>query len=218
MRSLFKNRTEAALLLAEKLQWLKEEGQEDSLLVLAIPRGGVVTGDIIATSLGVNLDVVVAKKIGHPSNPEFAIGAVMHDGSFISNEAVVSLSDVPHQYLKDSISILTREIDRRLVKFRGSKVYDLSGKVVVLVDDGIATGMTMFAAIKWLKTQQLRGLIVAIPVGPRDTIQALKETVDEVIVLHSPAIFGAVGAFYEDFSQVSDDEVVEIMQKYRVSG
>ena len=218
MRSLFKNRTEAALLLAEKLQWLKEEGQEDSLLVLAIPRGGVVTGDIIATNLGVNLDVVVAKKIGHPSNPEFAIGAVMHDGSFISNEAVVSLSDVPHQYLKDSISILTREIDRRLMKFRGSKVYDLSGKVVVLVDDGIATGMTMFAAIKWLKTQQLRGLIVAIPVGPRDTIQALKEIVDEVIVLHSPAIFGAVGAFYEDFSQVSDDEVVEIMQKYRMGG
>lgn len=217
MISLFKNRTEAALLLAEKLQWLKEEGQEDSWLVLAIPRGGVVTGDIIATSLGLNLDVVVAKKIGHPSNPEFAIGAVMHDGSFISNEAVVSLSDVPHQYLTDNISILTREIDRRLMKFRGSKVYDLSGKVVVLVDDGIATGMTMFAAIKWLKTQQLKGIIVAIPVGPRDTIQALKETVDEVIVLHSPAIFGAVGAFYEDFSQVSDDEVVEIMQKYRVS-
>jgi len=215
MRSLFKNRTEAALLLAEKLQWLKEEGQEDSLLVLAIPRGGIVTGDIIATSLGVNLDVVVAKKIGHPSNPEFAIGAVMHDGSFISNEAVVSLSDVPHQYLTDSISILTKEIERRLMKFRGSKVYDLSGKVVVLVDDGVATGMTMFAAIRWLKTQQLRGLIVAIPVGPRDTIQTLKETVDEVIVLHSPAIFGAVGAFYEDFSQVSDDEVVEIMQKYR---
>ena len=81
------------------------------MLVLAIPRGGVVTGDIIVTSLGVNLDVVVAKKIGHPSNPEFAIGAVMHDGSFISNEAVVSLSDVPHRYLTDSISILTREID-----------------------------------------------------------------------------------------------------------
>ena len=104
------------------------------------------------------------------------------------------------------------------MKFRGSKMYDLSGKVAVLVDDGIATGTTMFAAIKWLKTQQLRSIIVAIPVGPRDTIQALKETVDEVIVLHSPAIFGAVGAFYEDFSQVSDDEVVEIMQKYRVSG
>ena len=216
MRSLFKNRIEAALLLAEKLQWLKEEGQEDRLLVLAIPRGGVVTGDIIATSLGVNLDVVVAKKIGHPSNPEFAIGAVMHDGSFISNELVVRLSDVPQQYLADSISILTKEIDRRLMKFRGSKVYDLSGKVVVLVDDGVATGMTMFAAIRWLKTQQLRRLIVAIPVGAKETIQALKEIVDEVIVLHSPAIFGAVGAFYEDFSQVSDDEVVEIMQKYRI--
>lgn len=204
-------------MLAEKLEWFKEEGLDGSLLVLAIPRGGVVTGNIIATRLGVNLDIVVAKKIGHPSNPEVAIGAVMHDGTFIPNEAIVNSLDIPYEYITDSIPILTKEIERRVMIFRGSKEYDLVGKVVILVDDGVATGTTMFAAIKWLKNQELRSLIVAVPVGPRETIEKLRGTVDQVIVLHSPTMFEAVGAFYEDFSQVSDDEVIEIMQKYRTT-
>lgn len=214
---LFKDRTEAAVLLAEKLEWLKDQGPRDSLLVLAVPRGGVVTGDVIATSLGVNLDIIVAKKIGHPSNPELAIGAVMHDGTFIPNETILNWLDIPYEYITDSISILTKEIERRIMIFRGSKEYDLAGKVVILVDDGVATGTTLFAAIMWLKRQKLRRLIIAIPVGPRDTIEKLRETVDQVIVLHSPTMFQAVGAFYEDFSQVSDDEVIEIMQKYRTT-
>lgn len=217
IRMLFKDRTEAAVLLAEKLEWLKEQGPRDSLLVLAVPRGGVVTGDVIATSLGVNLDIIVAKKIGHPSNPELAIGAVMHDGTFIPNETILNWLDIPYEYITDSISILTKEIERRIMIFRGSKEYDLAGKVVILVDDGVATGTTLFAAIMWLKRQKLRRLIIAIPVGPRDTIEKLRETVDQVIVLHSPTMFQAVGAFYEDFSQVSDDEVIEIMQKYRTT-
>lgn len=217
IRMLFKDRTEAAVLLAEKLEWLKDQGPRDSLLVLAVPRGGVVTGDVIATSLGVNLDIIVAKKIGHPSNPELAIGAVMHDGTFIPNETILNWLDIPYEYITDSISILTKEIERRIMIFRGSKEYDLAGKVVILVDDGVATGTTLFAAIMWLKRQKLRRLIIAIPVGPRDTIEKLRETVDQVIVLHSPTMFQAVGAFYEDFSQVSDDEVIEIMQKYRTT-
>jgi putative phosphoribosyl transferase len=214
---LFKDRTEAAILLAEKLKWLKEEGPRGSLLVLAVPRGGVVTGDIVATSLGVNLDIIVAKKIGHPSNPEVAIGAVMHDGTFIPNEAILNSLDIPYEYITDSISILMKEIERRIMIFRGSKEYDLVGKVVILIDDGVATGTTLFAAIMWLKRQKLRRLIVAIPVGPKETIKKLRETVDQVIVLHSPTMFEAVGAFYEDFSQVTDDEVIEIMQKYRTT-
>lgn len=217
IRMLFKDRTEAAVLLAEKLEWLKEQGPHGSLLVLAVPRGGVVTGDVIATSLGVNLDIIVAKKIGHPSNPELAIGAVMHDGTFIPNETILNWLDIPYEYITDSISILTKEIERRIMIFRGSKEYDLAGKVVILVDDGVATGTTLFAAIMWLKRQKLRRLIIAIPVGPRDTIEKLRETVDQVIVLHSPTMFQAVGAFYEDFSQVSDDEVIEIMEKYRTT-
>ena len=214
LKCVFEDRTQAAILLAEKLEWLKEEWGT-SLIVLAIPRGGVVTGDVIANSLGVDLDVVLAKKVGHPSNPEFAIGAVTHDGRFIPNEDVTSWLDIPRQYILDSVSTLTKEIDRRLIKFRGNKDYRLAGKTVILVDDGIATGTTMFAAIKWLKTQKLKKLIVAVPVAPIDTIEKLQGIVNEVIVLHIPSMFGAVGLFYQDFSQVSDDEVVEIMQKYR---
>jgi len=203
-------------MLAEKLQWLIERWT-NSLIVLAIPRGGVVTGDVIANSLGIMLDVVIAKKVGDPSNTEFAIGAVAPDGSFTPNEDLVSSLDIPVQYIEETVLALNKEIDRRLMKFRGSTTYDLKGKVALLVDDGVATGTTMFAAIKWLKTQRLKKLIVAIPVGPRDTIEKLRDMVDKLIVLHSPSIFGAVGAFYKDFSQVTDDQVVQIMRKYRPS-
>lgn len=203
-------------MLAQKMQGLKERWA-DSLIVLAIPRGGVVTGEVIAKVLGVSLDIIVTKKVGDPLNPEFAIGAVMHDGSFVPNEDVISSSDVSKQYIEESVSSLKKEIDRRLIRFRGNKTYHLVDKVVLLVDDGIATGSTMIAAIKWLKTQRLKKLIVAIPVGPRDTIEKLRNIVDDLIVLHSPSIFGAVGAFYQDFSQVTDDEVVEIMRKHRTN-
>ena len=200
-------------MLAEKLERLKKKW-DTNLIVLAIPRGGVVTGDVIANRLGVDLDVVVAKKVGHPSNSEFAIGAVIHDGSFFPNEDVLRSLDVSRQYIIDSVSILKKEIDRRLIKFRGNKNYYLMDKTAILVDDGIATGTTMFAAIKWLKTQNLKKLIVAVPVGPADTIEKLQHIADEFIVLHAPDIFGAVGSFYRDFSQVGDDKVVQIMQKY----
>jgi putative phosphoribosyl transferase len=211
---LFEDRAHAAIMLAEKLQWLKEAWGA-SMIVLAIPRGGVVTGDIIANKLGASLDVVVAKKVGDPLNPEFAIGAVMHDGNFIPNEDVIGFLDVPQQYIDASVSALKKEIDRRLMKFRGNKTYQLEGKVALLVDDGVATGTTMFATIKWLKTQKLKKLIVAVPVGPLDTIEKLRNIADKVIVLYSPSTFGAVGAFYQDFSEVTDDEVIEIMVKYR---
>jgi predicted phosphoribosyltransferase len=210
---IFEDRKQAAIMLAEKLQRLKE-AWGTSLIVLAIPRGGVVTGEVIARSLGAGLDLVVAKKVGDPLNPEYAIGAVMHDGSFVPNQDVTGSSYVSQQYIEDSVSALKKEIDRRLIKFRGSKTYDLAGKAVVLVDDGVATGATIFAAIKWLKRQKLKTLIVAIPVAPRDTIEKLRRIVDEVIVLHAPSIFGAVGAFYQDFSEVTDDQVIEIMREY----
>jgi predicted phosphoribosyltransferase len=113
---IFEDRTQAAIMLAEKLQWLNE-GWGASLIVLAIPRGGVVTGDIIANKLGASLDVVVAKKVGDPLNPEFAIGAVMHDGSFIPNEDVINSLDVSQWYIRDSVSTLKKEIDRCQIKF-----------------------------------------------------------------------------------------------------
>jgi predicted phosphoribosyltransferase len=214
-RLIFKHREDAAKRLADKLKFLVKSANE--LIILAIPRGGVVTGDVVASILGARLDIVVSRKIGAPYNSELAIGAVMHDGSFFPNEDVINMLNVSQEYIDEQISIQRKEIERRLMRFRGSKQYHLQGKTIILVDDGIATGATMFAAIRWLGNQKLRGLIVAVPVAPKDTFDKLKEEekVDDVVVLQSPLVFSAVGAFYEDFSQVSDEQVIEIMNKYR---
>jgi predicted phosphoribosyltransferase len=211
----YKDRRDAAEFLAQKLD--KKYGDSinrENAIILAIPRGGVITGDVIAERLGVSLDVLVSRKVGSPFNPELAVGAVMHDGSFFPNEDIIKMFDLPRTYLDEQVAIQKREIERRLLKFRGSRDYQLAGKFVILVDDGIATGATVFAAINWLRSQKIRKLIVAVPVGPRDTIMKLKTVADDVIVLQAPFLFEAVGEFYEDFSQVIDDDVVVTMRKY----
>jgi putative phosphoribosyl transferase len=214
-RFIFKHREDAAKRLADKLKVLVKSASE--LIILAIPRGGVVTGDVVASRLGAKLDIVVSRKIGAPYNSELAIGAVMHDGSFFPNEDVINMLNVSQEYVDEQISIQKKEIERRLMRFRGGKQYQLQNKTIILVDDGIATGATIFAAIQWLTNQKLKRLIVAVPVAPKDTLDKLKEEekVDDVVVLQSPLAFSAVGAFYEDFSQVSDQQVIEIMNKYR---
>ncbi|VVC05311.1 Xanthine phosphoribosyltransferase [uncultured archaeon] len=207
---IFKDRADAAKKLAEKLLWLKKENP----VILAIPRGGVVTGDVIASILDCKLDVIVSRKVGAPDNEELAIGAVMHDGSYFPNIEITRMLNVPESFVENEIARQRKEIERRLMKFRGSKEYDLAGKTVVLVDDGIATGATMFVTAHWVKKQKPKKLIIAIPVGPPETIAKLNQIVDKVVVLQSPYIFNAVGEFYEVFDQVSDDEVQEIMNKY----
>jgi len=210
MGLIFRNRDDAAKKLAEKLMWLKNEKP----IILAIPRGGVVTGDIIASSLGTKLDIIVSRKVGAPDNPELAIGAVMHDGSYFPNADITQVLHIPQKYIESQIVAQMKEIQRRLMTFRGSKDYDIEGKTVVLVDDGIATGATMFVAANWVRKQKPKQLIIAIPVGPRDTIEKLKEVADKVVVIHAPLFFNAVGEFYHEFDQVSDSQVEEIMSKY----
>jgi predicted phosphoribosyltransferase len=139
----------------------------------------------------------------------------MHDRSFFPNEDIIRILEVSEKYIQEQLKLQEQEIERRLVKFRGSSVYNLEGKIVFLVDDGIATGATLFAAIRWLRKQKVKKLVVAVPVGPSDTIARLEKLADEVAVLQAPLIFGSVGEFYSDFSQVTDDEVVRIMAKYR---
>jgi putative phosphoribosyl transferase len=214
-RKIYEDRKDAAEFLAQKLK--KKYGaqlKKEDTVILAIPRGGVVTGDVVAESLGVEMDVLVSRKVGSPFNPELAIGAVMHDGSFFPNTDIIKMLEVPKSYIDEQIAIQLKEIERRLLKFRGSKDYHLEGKFVILVDDGIATGATVFAAINWLRNQKVRKMVVAVPVGPRDTLLRLETVADEVVVLQAPLLFGAVGEFYQDFSQVTDDEVVETMRKY----
>lgn len=207
---IFKDRIDAAEKLAKKLEWLKKENP----VILAIPRGGVVTGDVIAKILGLPLDIIVSRKIGAPYNPELAIGAVVHDGSFFPNSDLINALGIPKKYLDEQIAEQLEEIERRLVKFRGRKDYDLKNKIVVLVDDGIATGATVFVAVEWIKRQKPKRIIVAIPVGPRDTIERLSK-IAEVVVLYDPVMFGAVGEFYHSFDQVEDYQVAEIMSSYQ---
>lgn len=215
---LFRDRTDAAKQLAERLYWLKNEIQENksSVVIVAVPRGGVVIGNIIASQLGAKLDLVVSRKIGAPFNPELAIGAVMPDGSYFLND-VAEMMNVSQDYIESQIEKEVKEIDRRLIEFRGDREYynELEDKIVVLVDDGIATGATILASAKWIKDKHnCKQLIIAVPLAPGEILEDLTRVADKVIVLHTPEPFGAVGRFYHDFNQVSDDEVKEMMRKY----
>ena len=222
---LFVGRTDAAKQLAEKLLWLRDAVQElrkyyynndNPLVILAIPRGGVVIGDVISARLGAKLDLVVSRKIGAPFNPELAIGAVMPDGTCFLNASTVEALQVPQQYIAAQIEKQMKEIDRRLVSYRGRRGYnnELEDKTVILVDDGIATGSTIYAAAQWVKAQKCSQLVIAVPVGPKETIERLREVADIVIVIDAPKSFQAVGEFYQDFSQVTDDEVKTIMCRH----
>jgi putative phosphoribosyl transferase len=221
---IFQDRIDAGKRLAKKLSWLnqdqlKEERdrRQQSIVILAIPRGGVIIGDVIATELDAKLDIIVSRKIGAPDNPELAIGAVMPDGSYFLNQRLVNMLNVPQDYIKIQAHEQIKEIDRRLMAYRGSKEYDneFEGKAVVLVDDGIATGATMTASAKWIKNkQQCKRIVIAVPVAPAEILDDLNQVADEVIVLYTPEPFIAIGRFYQDFAQVSDNEVKEIMRKY----
>ena len=207
---MFSDRIDAGKQLGRKLEFLK--GQDP--LILAIPRGGVVVADTIATVLDCKLDIIVSRKIGAPQNPELAIGAVLHDGSYFPNSEVVKMLQVPQSYIDLEKSIQMKEIERRLINYRGSLQYDLENKIIVIVDDGIATGATILVAALWVKKQKPKKVIIAVPVGSKDSIQKLKKIADEVIVLHAPDFFNAVGEFYKDFEQVEDESVLGIMRKY----
>jgi len=221
---IFQDRIDAGKRLAKKLSWLKQDQlkeerdrRQQSIVILAIPRGGVIIGDVIASELDAKLDIIVSRKIGAPDNPELAIGAVMPDGSYFLNQRRVNMLNVPQEYIQIQAYEQIKEIDRRLMAYRGSKEYDneFERKAVVLVDDGIATGATMTASAKWIKNkQQCKRLVIAVPVAPAEILDDLNQVADEVIVLYTPEPFIAIGRFYEDFAQVSDNEVKEIMRKY----
>jgi putative phosphoribosyl transferase len=221
---IFQDRIDAGKRLAKKLSWLKQDQlkeerdrRQQSIVILAIPRGGVIIGDVIASELDAKLDIIVSRKIGAPDNPELAIGAVMPDGSYFLNRRLVNMLNVPQGYIQIEAHEQIKEIDRRLMAYRGSKEYDneFEGKAVVLVDDGIATGATMTASAKWIKNkQQCKRLVISVPVAPAEILDDLNQVADEVIVLYTPEPFIAIGRFYEDFAQVSDNEVKEIMKKY----
>jgi predicted phosphoribosyltransferase len=203
---MFRNREEAGKLLAERLKQLKGD-----LLVLAIPRGGVVVGKILSQALACPLKVLVVKKIGASGNPELAVGALGPDEIAVWNWGILGSLGLKEKEMQLEIRNLQLEIRERRRKF-GSKGMNLKDKTVILSDDGIATGATMEAAIAWIKKQNPASLVLAVPVAPPDIMEKFKNLVDEVVVLETPAFFGAVGQFYEEFPQVSDEEVTTILK------
>lgn len=217
----FQSRVDAGQKIAERLFGLKldlfGESGSHNIVILAVPRGGIIIGDIVASELAARLDVVVSRKIGAPNNPELAIGAVMPDGSYFLNQEIVDMLNVSQEYIDMQTDIQIKEINRRLMSYRGNKEYDneFEDKITVLVDDGIATGATIIASANWIKNKQrCKKLLIAVPVAPKSILKSLNEVADDVIVLYTPEDFMAVGAFYENFTQIEDDDVKEIMKRY----
>jgi putative phosphoribosyl transferase len=207
---LFQDRREAGQALARELASYK--GSSD-LIVLGIPRGGVVVGHEIAKALGAPIDVYITRKIGAPHNPELAIGAVASDGTLIIDQQLVRRLGVDEDYIEEESKRQKDEIARRLSEYRGDRPSpELAGKIVILVDDGVATGATTLVTIRAIKAQDPSELVLAVPVGPRDSIESLRQEVDKIVCLHAPEIFWAVGAFYNVFDQTSDAEVKALLQ------
>ena len=209
---IFEDRIDAGRRLAKAL---KEYANKADTLVLALPRGGVVVGYEVSAALNLPLDIVCPRKIGAPSNPELAIGAVTETGEGILSDDLVTALGVSESYIQDTIQQEKEEALRRLAHYRqGRPPRQLKGVTTILVDDGIATGSTMLAAIKTCKTEGAHPLILAVPVAPPDTFKRLQKEVDLAICLSTPTGFYAVGQFYNVFEQTSDDEVIALLLPY----
>jgi putative phosphoribosyl transferase len=207
---MFKNRLEAGVKLAELLQ--PYSTLETRLL--AIPRGGIEVGYPIALRLKEPLDVIIPRKIPSPDNPELAIGAVTLDGSIELNQELIEDLGLTPTDAKELVRPVQSEIERRLAAYRGSKPDPvLGGKNVILIDDGLATGYTMMAAIKSVRRESPERVVVAVPVSPNSTYERLKGLADELRVVHlAPDGPFAVSAFYEDFRDLRDDELVRLLK------
>jgi putative phosphoribosyl transferase len=204
----FTDRAEAGRLLAERLLSLHLPGPQ---VVLALPRGGVPIGALVARALGAPLDLLLVRKIGLPWQPELALAAVV-DGDrpeVVIDEAVQAVCPVDHDYIEQQTVVALREIARRrAVYLRGRASVPVAGCTAIVVDDGIATGTTVRAALKALRRGGPARLVLAVPVAPADTLDALRGEVDQIVCLAQPDPFNAIGAHYRDFHQVSDDEVL----------
>jgi len=203
---IFADRRDAGERLARALEHLGPNG-----LVLAIPRGGVIVGDVVASELGVPLDVVVPRKVGAPGNPELAIGAVA-PGVRVLDPRMIRALGVSERYLEREIATQEAEIERRQQAYRsGRPPQPISGRVAIVVDDGVATGSTAVAALRWARAEGAERVVLAVPVAPPQTIERLGAEADEVVVLETPQPFLAVGEWYRDFDQTTDEQVVRAL-------
>jgi predicted phosphoribosyltransferase len=208
----FRDRTDAGRRLAQELDHLAGP----DVVVLALPRGGVPVAFEVARALGAPLDVFVVRKLGAPGRRELAIGAIASGGVKVVNEPLARALGIAPRTI-DALAVEeSRELERRERSYRGDRPpLDLRGKVVVLADDGLATGASMLAAVTAVEKLGPARIVVAVPVGAEDTILAFRARVSEVVVLHVPDPLGAIGLWYDDFSQTTDDEVRALLERSR---
>jgi len=209
---LFRDRSEAGQRLAARLQHYREAQP----VVLALPRGGVPVGFEIARVLNAPLDLLFVRKIGVPWQPELAAAAVaeVSGSEIVRNEHVIRHAAIPDEYLIEQAAYELTEIARRRSLYRGGKpVLDVAGKTAIVVDDGIATGATVRAALRALRRAHPARIVLAVPVAPEDTAAKLSEEADEICCLETPADFGAISQFYRTFQQTSDEEVIDLLRR-----
>jgi len=205
----FKDRIDAGRKLADAL--LKYKGIKN-VVVYALPRGGVVTGKEVAKKLGCPLDVLIIRKISHPFSEEYAIGAVSEKGNAVFNET--EIQSIDKKWLEDEIEKKKAEAkQKKELYYKNKQPINPEGKIAIIVDDGIATGLTILGAIKEIKMQKPEKIIVAVPVAPKEIVDPIKKEVDEFIAISVPEIYlGAVGSYYDEFNQVSDQEVLTLLR------
>lgn len=207
----FRDRTEAGDVLAQKLATYRDR---DNLLVLGLARGGVPVGRQVARALHAPLDVFLVRKLGVPQWPELAMGALASGGGVVLNDSLVRSLGISDEQLQSAIERETDELRRREHAYRGGRPpVDVAGKTVILVDDGIATGASMRAAVRAVRANAPFQVVVAVPVGPPSTCRELADEADDVVCATMPPGFEAVGQVFEDFHQVSDDEVRELLAR-----
>jgi putative phosphoribosyl transferase len=191
---------------------LKKYKKAKDTIVVGLPRGGVITAFEVAKYLDLSLDVICPRKIGAPFNPELAIGAITHSGALYLNEDIVQQLGISRSYIEKESADQRRESERRMQLFRKNRPpLESKDKTIILVDDGLATGATMKAALFCMRALGAKKIVCAVPVGPRDSLFELQQLADEVFCLYTPDSFMAVGQFYTLFNQTTDDEVIELL-------
>jgi putative phosphoribosyl transferase len=213
----FRDRFAAGQILASKFSNYKDDRR--GVTVLGIARGGVVVADPIAEKLNADLDIIVSRKLRSPHNSENAIGAIMHDGSvYLGTSSLKTQHDISDEYIAMEKLEQKREIERRLRVYRpNNREYKIKDRIVILVDDGIATGASVIAAARWIRKHKPKRLIIAAPVAPKQVVKSLKNEADEIEVIRNPSNFKAVEQFYQHFDAISDDRIVQIAKRRLVS-
>ncbi|MEH2150070.1 phosphoribosyltransferase [Nostoc sp.] len=213
---LFKDRRFAGQVLAKELT---AYANRPDVVVLGLPRGGVPVGFEVAKALNAPLDVLVVRKLGVPDQEELAMGAIASGGVRIVNKYIISLVKISDEVIAKVAVQEERELERRERLYRGNRPFpDLQGRIVILVDDGLATGATMWAAVVAVRKQQPAQIVIAIPVAAPETCQELEVEVDEIVCVSTPSPFHSVGLWYEDFPQTTDEEVCDLLAKAAKNG